>query len=89
MRLLLLTILWIGCNGCAAVQEMAAPVANFALGLYNADTYITKECAWYEEIKFTQETKTWFKQANPPAPVITDLQKVSRNNDLYREICQK
>ena len=76
-------------TGCstAILSELAAPVANFGLGLYNADTYYSKECAWYEEIKFAQSTKQWVKDNKPPEGVIKDLAKVARNNDIYREVC--
>ena len=76
-------------TGCSAsiLSELAAPVANFGLGLYNADTYYSKECAWYEEIKLTQSTKQWLTESKPPEGVIKDLAKVARNNDIYKEVC--
>ena len=69
------------------LTELVAPVTNFGLGLYNADTYYSKECAWYEEIKLTQSTKQWLSDSKPPEGVVKDLAKVARNNDIYREIC--
>ena len=47
-------------TGCSAsiLTELVAPVTNFGLGLYNADTYYSKECAWYEEIKLTPVSYT-------------------------------
>ena len=47
-------------TGCstAILSELAAPVANFGLGLYNADTYYSKECAWYEQVKNVAGHKT-------------------------------
>ena len=76
-------------TGCSAsiLSELAAPVANFGLGLYNADTYYSKECAWYEEIKLTQSTKQWLTDSKPPEGVVKDLAKVARNNDIYKEVC--
>ena len=76
-------------TGCSAsiLSELAAPVANFGLGLYNADTYYSKECAWYEEIKLTQSTKQWLTESKPPEGVVKDLAKVARNNDIYKEVC--
>ena len=76
-------------TGCSAsiLTELVAPVTNFGLGLYNADTYYSKECAWYEEIKLTQETKQWLTESKPPEGVIKDLAKVARNNDIYKEVC--
>ena len=76
-------------TGCSAsiLTELVAPVTNFGLGLYNADTYYSKECAWYEEIKFTQNTKQWLSDSKPPEEVVKDLAKVARNNDIYREVC--
>ena len=76
-------------TGCSAsiLTELVAPVTNFGLGLYNADTYYSKECAWYEEIKLTQSTKQWLTDNNPPEGVVKDLDKVARNNDIYKEVC--
>ena len=76
-------------TGCSAsiLTELVAPVTNFGLGLYNADTYYSKECAWYEEIKLTQSTKQWLSDSKPPEGVVKDLAKVARNNDIYREVC--
>ena len=77
---------WTGCS-VGILSELAAPVANFGLGLYNADTYYSKECAWYEEIKLTQSTKQWLSDSNPSEGVVKDLAKVARNNDIYKEVC--
>ena len=76
-------------TGCSAglLTELVAPVTNFGLGLYNADTYYSKECAWYEEIKLTPATKQWLTDSKPPAGVVKDLAKVARNNDIYKEVC--
>jgi len=76
-------------TGCSVglLTELVAPVTNFGLGLYNADTYYSKECAWYEEIKLTQSTKQWLSDSKPPEGVVKDLAKVARNNDIYREVC--
>ena len=76
-------------TGCstAILSELAAPVANFGLGLYNADTYYSKECAWYEEVRMSQDTKQWLLQNNPPAIVSEDLAQVSKNNDIYKQVC--
>ena len=67
---------------------MIAPVANFGLGLYNADTYYSKECAWYEKVEFSPQTKEWLKTSHPPEVVVKDLGKVARNNDIYKEVCE-
>ena len=40
-------------TGCSIAYELVAPVANFGLGLYNADTYVTKDCQWYEPVWFS------------------------------------
>lgn len=77
---------WTGCSA-SILTELVAPVTNFGLGLYNADTYYSKECAWYEEIKLTQSTKQWLTDNNPPEGVVKDLAKVARNNDIYKEVC--
>ena len=77
---------WTGCS-VGILSELAAQVANFVLGLYIADTYYSKECAWYEEIKLTQSTKQWLTDNNPPEGVVKDLAKVARNNDIYKEVC--
>ena len=74
-------------TGCSVLTELAAPVANFGLGLYNADTYYSKECAWYEQVKFSEDTKQWLLQNNPPEIVSKDLAHVARNNDIYKEVC--
>jgi len=77
-----------GCSSLGMLSELAAPVANFGLGLYNADTYVTKDCQWYEPVWFSKETKEWLKKAKPPTVVISDLGKVSYNNDLALELCE-
>tara|TARA_B100000470_G_scaffold72642_1_gene55496 strand:- start:843 stop:1088 length:246 start_codon:yes stop_codon:yes gene_type:complete len=69
------------------LSELAAPVANFGLGLYNADTYYSKECAWYGQVKFSEDTKQWLLQNNPPPIVSEDLAQVAKNNDIYLEVC--
>ena len=76
-------------TGCSIglLTELVAPVTNFGLGLYNADTYYSKECAWYEPIWFSQETKDWIKQSRPNPNAIKDLSRVARNNDIYKEVC--
>ena len=74
--------------GCSLVTELIAPTANFAMGLYNADTYYSKECAWYELIEFSEEMKAWLSANTPPPAGIQDLAKVARNNDLYKEVCE-
>ena len=75
-------------TGCSSIlTEMAAPAANFGLGLYNADSYYSKECLWYEPVKFTPETKEWISKNSPPGVVVKDIAKVARNNDLYKEVC--
>ena len=75
-------------TGCSILTELVAPVANFGLGLYNADTYVTKDCQWYEPVWFSKETKEWLKKAKPPTVVISDIAKVSYNNDLALELCE-
>lgn len=81
-------VLLILLTGCSILTELVAPVANFGLGLYNADTYVTKDCQWYEPVRFSKETKEWIKKAKPPEVVISDLGKVSYNNDLALELCE-
>ena len=73
--------------GCSILPEMVAPVANFALGLYDADDYYSKECLWYDEVRLNEDTKEWFKDNNPPGGVIKDLATVARNNDIFKEVC--
>ena len=69
--------------------EVVAPVANFAIGFYDHDDYYSKECLWYDEVKLNEETKKWFMENNPPEVVSKDLSKVSRNNDIYKEVCEE
>ena len=71
-----------GCSSMGILSELAAPVANFGLGLYNADTYYSKECALYEEVRMSQDTKQWLLQNNPPPIVSEDLAQVAKNNDI-------
>ena len=59
-----------GCSSLGMLSELAAPAVNFGLGLYNADTYYSKECAWYEEIKLSPATKQWLTDSKPPAGVV-------------------
>ena len=84
--LILLTVFSL--NGCISMLELIPSGVNFGLGLYNADTYITKDCKWYEPVWFSPETKEWIKLNVPPKIVINDLGKVARNNDLYKELCE-
>tara|TARA_Y100000296_G_C5021490_1_gene180065 strand:- start:136 stop:378 length:243 start_codon:yes stop_codon:yes gene_type:complete len=74
-------------TGCSILPELIAPAANFALGLYNADTYYSKECAWYEEIKFSNDTKEWIKKNQPSESTVRDFAKIAKNNDIYRKVC--
>jgi len=74
-------------TGCSLVGELVAPTANFALGLYNADTYYSKECAWYEEVNFSATTKAWIIENKPDPEAVKDFAKVARNNDIYKEVC--
>jgi hypothetical protein len=76
-------------TGCSIglLSELVAPVTNFGLGLYNADTYYSKECAWYEPVRFSPEMKAWLSKNTPPPLGIKDLAKVAKNNDLFKEVC--
>ena len=76
-----------GCSGIA--KEMIAPAINFAIGFYDHDDYYSKECLWYDEVKLNDETKKWFLENNPPEVVSKDLAVVSRNNDIYKEVCER
>ena len=76
-------------TGCSSIlTEMAAPAANFGLGLYNADSYYSKECLWYEPVQFSAETKEWITKNSPPGIVVKDIAKVARNNDIHKEVCE-
>ena len=70
-------------------MEVVAPVANFAIGFYDHDDYYSKECLWYDEVKLNEETKKWFMENSPPEVVSKDLATVSRNNDIYKEVCER
>ena len=77
-------------TGCSfPIVELIPPVFNFALGFYDHNDYYSKECLWYDEIKLNDDTKKWLLESNPPEIVSEDLSKVSRNNDIYREVCKK
>ena len=76
-------------TGCSLLTELVAPTANFAIGFYDHDDYYSKECLWYDEVKLNDETKKWFLDNDPPEGVARDLSVVSRNNDIYREVCKK
>ena len=75
--------------GCSILPELIAPVANFAIGFYDHDDYYSKECLWYDEVKLNEETKRWLIESNPPEIVSKDLAVVSRNNDIYKEVCKE
>jgi len=75
--------------GCSIATQMIAPVANFAIGLYNADDYYSKECLWYNEVKLNDDTKKWLLESNPPEGVSKDLAVISKNNDIYKEVCNE
>ena len=74
-------------TGCSVLTEMIAPIANFGLGLYNADTYYTKECAWYEPVRFNAKTKLWIVESKPNSDTVRELAQISRNNDIFEEVC--
>ena len=78
-------------TGCSSfpIVELIPPAFNFALGFYDHNDYYSKECLWYNEIKLNDDTKKWLLESNPPEIVSKDLSKVSRNNDIYREVCKK
>ena len=76
-------------TGCSVLPQLVAPVANFAIGFYDHNDYYSKECLWYDEIKLNDDTKKWLLESNPPEIVSEDLSKVSRNNDIYREVCKE
>ena len=59
-------------TGCSILPQMAAPTANFGLGLYNADSYYSKECLWYEPVQLSAETKEWITKNN-----LKDLAKIA------------
>jgi len=77
-----------GCSGLPLV-ELIPPVFNFALGFYDHNDYYSKECLWYDEVRLNDDTKKWLLENNPPEIVSQDLAQVSRNNDLYKEVCKK
>jgi len=74
--------------GCNIATQMVAPVANFAIGLYNADDYYSKECLWYNEVKLNDDTKKWLIDSKPPEGVSKDLATIAKNNDIYKEVCK-
>ena len=74
-------------TACSVASEMVAPAGNFLLGLYNADTYVTKDCLFYEPVWFSEETKRYIEQLDPPSTFIKDISKVARNNDIFKEAC--
>ena len=74
--------------GCSILPELVAPADNFAIGFYDQDDYYSKECLWYDEVKLNEATKKWFLENNPPEVVSKDLAVVSRNNDIYKEVCE-
>ena len=76
-------------TGCSILPEVVAPAANFAIGFYDHNDYYSKECLWYDEIKLNDDTKKWLLESNPPEIVSEDLSKVSRNNDIYKEVCEE
>ena len=69
--------------------SIVPPVANFALGFYDANDYYSKECLWYDEVRLNDDTKKWLLESNPPEIVSQDLAQVSKNNDLYKEVCKE
>ena len=76
-------------TGCSFIVELIPPVFNFALGFYDHNDYYSKECLWYDEIRLNDDTKKWLLESNPPEIVSEDLSKVSRNNDIYKEVCEE
>jgi len=76
-------------TGCSILPQLIAPAANFAIGFYDANDYYSKECLWYDEVKLNAETKKWFMDNTPPEGVARDLAVVSRNNDIYKEVCKE
>ena len=76
--------------GCSSIlTQLIPPLANAVIGFYDANDYYSKECLWYDEVKLNDETKKWLLESNPPEIVSEDLSKVSRNNDIYKEVCKE
>ena len=44
------------------------------------------DTSWVREIRFSQETKDWLIQSNPPDHVWVDLEKVAKHNDKVQEL---
>ena len=42
-----------------------------------------------DEVRLNDDTKKWLLESNPPEIVSEDLSKVSRNNDIYKEVCEE
>ena len=76
-------------TGCSIASELVAPTANFALGLYDANTYVSKDCMWYKTVVLTPETKEWISSNNPPDYLVRDLSAIAMNNDLAKELCSE
>ena len=77
-------------TGCSLpLVELIPPVFNFALGFYDHNDYYSKECLWYDEVKLNEKTKQWLIDNKPPEIVSKDLAVVSRNNDIYKEVCEE
>ena len=76
-------------TGCSILPELVAPAANFAIGFYDHNDYYSKECLWYDEVKLNEKTKKWLIESNPPEVVSKDLSKISRNNDISKEVCER
>ena len=77
-------------TGCSSIlTQLIPPVVNAAIGFYDANDYYSKECLWYDEVRLNDDTKKWLLESNPPEIVSKDLAQVSRNNDLYKEVCKE
>lgn len=87
LKLGLVPLYLMSLTGCSTLATLLPAVGSFALGMYDADTYYSKECAWYEPVWFSKETKEWIKKAKPDPVALKDFAKVARNNDLFKEVC--
>lgn len=44
-------------------------------------------CSWVEEIRFTQETKTWLETLDWPSQAFEDFNQIGDHNELVKEFC--
>jgi len=48
---------------------------------------VATDCVWAEEIKISDQTKTWLEVLEWPESAYQDFKKIGDHNELYSKFC--